>query len=251
MGMLDGKVVLITGASSGIGEATAHEAAAEGAQLLLCDVDDDRGQALAETLGATYAHCDVVDEQEVAAMVDACVSAYGRIDGAFNCAGILGGLGMTADAALADWKRIIDVDLTGVFLCTKHQLKQMVPAGSGSIVNMSSAAGLIGWAGAVGYVAAKHGVVGLSKAAAMDYAPQGIRVNALCPSYIETPLVKDMFENLLGGDQAAVDAAIAVHPYGRFGKASEVAAACVWLLSDKASLVTGTAFSVDGGYTTQ
>ncbi|MEA2168245.1 MAG: hypothetical protein QOF76_1545 [Solirubrobacteraceae bacterium] len=251
MGLLDGKVVLITGAGSGIGEATAHEAAAEGARLLLADVDDDKGEAVAETLDATYVHCDVVSEEEVSAMVDSCMTAYGQIDGAFNCAGILGGLGMTADAELADWKRIIDIDLTGVFLCSKYELRQMLAAGSGSIVNMSSAAGLIGWAGAVGYVAAKHGVVGLSKAAAMDYAPQGIRVNALCPSYIDTPLVTDMFENLLGGDQAAKDAAIAVHPYGRFGTSSEVAAACVWLLSDKASLVTGTAFSVDGGYTTQ
>ena len=121
--------------------------------------------------------------------------------------------------------------------------------GSGSVVNMSSAAGVIGWAGAVGYVAAKHGVVGLSKAAALEVAAQGIRVNALCPSYVETPMVADLFENILGGDQAAVDAARANHPIGRFGQPDEIANACVWLLSDRSSFVTGAAMNVDGGYT--
>ena len=141
------------------------------------------------------------------------------------------------------------MDLNGVFLCTKHELRVMAEQGSGSILNMASAAGVIGWAGASGYVAAKHGVVGLSKAAALEFAAQGIRVNAICPSYVETPMVADLFENILGGDPAHVDAARANHPIGRFAKAEEIAAACVWLLSDKASFVTGTAMSVDGGYT--
>jgi NAD(P)-dependent dehydrogenase (short-subunit alcohol dehydrogenase family) len=125
----------------------------------------------------------------------------------------------------------------------------MSARGSGAILNMASAAGLIGWPGASGYVAAKHGVVGLSKAAAVEFAAQGIRVNSICPSYTETPMVDDLFQNLLGGDQAAVEAAVANHPIGRFARSEEIAAACVWLLSPKASYVTGTAMSVDGGYT--
>lgn len=251
MGILDDQVVLITGAASGIGEATAQAAQAEGARLLLSDVDVERGEAVAERLGAgtRFVACDVTDEDQVAALVAVAESELGGLDGAFNCAGILGTLGLVGDTEYADWKRIVDVDLHGVFLCTKHEVRAMAPRGRGSILNMASAAGLIGWAGAAGYVAAKHGVVGLSKAAALDYADQGVRVNAICPSYVETPMVADLFDNLLGGDQAAVDAARANHPIGRFGKPSEIAAACVWLLSDQASFVTGTAMSVDGGYT--
>jgi NAD(P)-dependent dehydrogenase (short-subunit alcohol dehydrogenase family) len=247
MGILDNKTVLITGAASGIGEATALEAHAEGARLVLSDVDTGRGEALAERVGdgTRFLACDVTDEAQVKALVE----AAGPIDGAFNCAGILGSIGVLADTDYADWKRIIDVDLNGVFLCTKHEVLAMAGRGHGSILNMSSAAGLIGWPGASGYVAAKHGVVGLTKAAALEYAHIGLRINAICPSYTETPMVADLFDNLLGGDQAAVAAARANHPIGRFAKPSEIAAACVWLLSDKASFVTGTAMSVDGGYT--
>ncbi|UGS36954.1 SDR family NAD(P)-dependent oxidoreductase [Capillimicrobium parvum] len=250
MGILDDKVVLITGAASGIGEATAREARAEGARLLLSDVDEARGTALAQELGgATFVACDVTDESQVEELVATAQRELGGLDGAFNCAGILGTIGMTADTSFEDFKRICDVDLNGVFLCTKHELRAMLADGGGSIVNMASAAGLIGWPGAVGYVAAKHGVVGLTKAAALEYATEGIRVNSVCPSYTETPMVSDLFENLLGGDAAAVEAARANHPIGRFAQAPEIASACVWLLSDKASFVTGTAMSVDGGYT--
>lgn len=249
MGILDDKAVLITGAASGIGRATALAAHAEGARLLLSDVSDEQGQALAEEIGAVYASCDVTSEEAVEGLVKRATDELGRLDGAFNCAGILGTVALTTDTPYDGWKRIIDVDLNGVFLCTKHELKVMAEQGSGSILNMASAAGVIGWAGASGYVAAKHGVVGLSKAAALEFAAQGIRVNAICPSYVETPMVADLFENILGGDPAQVDAARANHPIGRFAKAEEIAAACVWLLSDKASFVTGTAMSVDGGYT--
>jgi NAD(P)-dependent dehydrogenase (short-subunit alcohol dehydrogenase family) len=251
MGMLDGKGVLITGAASGIGRATVLAAAREGARLVLADVSVAAGEAVAAEAGdaARFVPCDVTSEAEVEALVTDAASALGGLDGAFNCAGILGVVALTPDVEFADWKRIIDVDLNGVFLCTKHELRVMVAQGSGAILNMASAAGLIGWAGASGYVAAKHGVVGLSKAAAVEFAAQGIRVNSICPSYTETPMVADLFENILGGDPAQVEAAKANHPIGRFAQPEEIAAACVWLLSDHASFVTGTAMSVDGGYT--
>jgi NAD(P)-dependent dehydrogenase (short-subunit alcohol dehydrogenase family) len=253
MGILDGKAILITGAASGIGRASALEAHAEGAALVLSDVDAAQGEALAAEItagggSATFAACDVTDERQVESLVSR-ARENGGLDGALNCAGILGTVGLTADTSFDDWRRILDVDLNGVFLCTKHEVRAMLGNGGGSIVNMASAAGLIGWAGAPGYVAAKHGVVGLSKAAAVEYAAAGIRVNAMCPSYTETPMVSDLFDNLLGGDPEAPKAALANHPIGRFAQPDEIAAACVWLLSDKASFVTGTAMSVDGGYT--
>jgi NAD(P)-dependent dehydrogenase (short-subunit alcohol dehydrogenase family) len=252
MAILDGKVVLITGAASGIGRATALEAHAEGATLVLSDVNAEQGEAVVAELGerASFVACDVTSEAEVEALVNGAVDAHGRLDCAFNCAGILGTVALTTDTPFDAWQRILDVDLNGVFLCTKHELRVMLDQGSGSILNMASAAGLIGWPGACGYVAAKHGVVGLSKSAALEFASQGIRVNAICPSYVETPMVEDLFENLLGGDKAHVEAALANHPIGRFADPKEIAAASVWLLSDKASFVTGTAMSVDGAYTT-
>jgi NAD(P)-dependent dehydrogenase (short-subunit alcohol dehydrogenase family) len=252
MGILDGKSLMITGAASGIGEATAKEAAAEGAKLVLCDVNAEKGGAVAEAIGngAVYRDCDVTDEAQVEAAVTATVDAHGRIDGAFNCAGILGVVGNIGELPLDGWKQLIDVDLNGVFLCTKHQVNAMAEQGGGSILNMSSAAGLIGWPGASGYVAAKHAVVGLTKAAALEYAEQNVRINAICPSYTITPLVeKDLFEDTLGNDEELIAAARANHPIGRFAQPPEIAAAACWLLSDKASFVTGTAMPVDGGYT--
>jgi NAD(P)-dependent dehydrogenase (short-subunit alcohol dehydrogenase family) len=255
MGILDGKVVLITGSASGIGRATALEAHREGARLLLSDVDEDGGDALCKEIAAdggeaVFSACDVTSEEAVEALVAQAVRDLGALDCGFNCAGILGTVALTTETDYDAWRRILDVDLNGVFLCTKHELRAMAERGSGSILNMASAAGLIGWPGAAGYVAAKHGVVGLTRAAALEFAAQGIRVNAICPSYTKTPMVDDLFENLLGGDPAYVDAALANHPIGRFAEANEIAAACVWLLSDKSSYVTGTAMSVDGGYTT-
>lgn len=251
MGILDEKAIMITGAASGIGEATAQEAAAEGARLLLTDVNDEKGEAVAAAIdGAVYQHCDVTDEASVQAAVERTVSELGSLDGAFNCAGILGVVGNIGELPLDGWKQLIDVDLNGVFLCTKHQINVMAEQGSGSILNMASAAGLIGWPGASGYVAAKHAVVGLTKAAALEYAEAGVRVNSICPSYVMTPLVeKDLFEDTLGNDEELIAAARANHPIGRFAQPPEIAAACCWLLSDKASFVTGTAMSVDGGYT--
>jgi NAD(P)-dependent dehydrogenase (short-subunit alcohol dehydrogenase family) len=251
LGILDEKAIMITGAASGIGEATAKEAGAEGARVLLTDVNDEKGEAVAAGIdGAAYLRCDVTDEGSVEAAVQATISEFGRIDGAFNCAGILGVVGNIGELPLEGWKQLIDVDLNGVFLCTKHQVNAMAEQGSGSILNMASAAGLIGWPGASGYVAAKHAVVGLTKAAALEYAEQGVRVNSICPSYVITPLVeKDLFEDTLGNDEELIGAARANHPIGRFAQPPEIAGAAVWLLSDKASFVTGSAMSVDGGYT--
>ncbi|MBK5220230.1 MAG: SDR family oxidoreductase [Thermoleophilia bacterium] len=255
MGMLDGKAVMITGAASGIGRATALKAHVEGASLLLADVGDENGEALRDEIAgdggkAAYVNCDVTDEGSVEAAVARTVTEYGRIDGAFNCAGILAAIGNVGENPLEDWKRVLEVDLVGVFLCTKHELLAMAAQGSGSILNMASAAGLIGWPGASAYVAAKHGVVGLSKSAALEYAEQGIRVNSICPSYVLTPMVeKDLFEDALGNDEELIAAARANHPIGRFAQPEEIAEAATWLLSDRASFVTGTAMSVDGGYT--
>jgi NAD(P)-dependent dehydrogenase (short-subunit alcohol dehydrogenase family) len=251
LGILDEKAIMITGAGSGIGEATAQEAAAEGAKLLLTDVDDEKGEAVAAGIdGAVYLNCDVTNEASVEAAVKATISEFGAIDGSFNCAGILGVVGNIGELPLDGWKQLIEVDLNGVFLCTKHQVNAMAEQGSGSILNMASAAGLIGWPGASGYVAAKHAVVGLTKAAALEYADQGVRVNSICPSYVMTPLVEnDLFRDTLGNDEELIGAARANHPIGRFAQPPEIASAACWLLSDKASFVTGSAMSVDGGYT--
>jgi NAD(P)-dependent dehydrogenase (short-subunit alcohol dehydrogenase family) len=255
MGMLDGKTVLITGAASGIGQATARKAHAEGASLVLADVSDENGEALAGEVSdgggkAVFVNCDVTVEASVEAAVAKAVSEFGSLDAAFNCAGILDAIGNVGENALEDWKRVLEVDLVGVFLCTKHELLAMADQGSGSILNMASAAGLIGWPGASAYVAAKHGVVGLTKSAALEYAESGIRVNSICPSYVLTPMVeKDLFEDALGNDEELIAAARANHPIGRFAQPEEIAEAATWLLSDRASFVTGTAMSVDGGYT--
>ena len=254
MGMLDGKSILITGAASGIGEATARKAVAEGAKVVLADVNAEKGEAFREELGdaAVFVSCDVTDEASVEAAVASTVSEHGSIDGAFNCAGILAAIGNTGENPLEEWQRVIDVDLVGVFLCTKHELLAMAAQGSGSILNMASAAGLIGWPGASAYVAAKHGVVGLSKSAALEYAESGIRVNSICPSYVLTPMVeKDLFEDALGNDEELIAAARANHPIGRFAQPSEIAEAATWLLSDRASFVTGAYYAVDGGYLTR
>lgn len=252
-GLLHGKSVLVTGAASGIGLATARLAAREGARVTLCDRDEEKGTSGTAAIVAGGGHAlfvrmDVTDEAEVSAAVDACVRAFGRIDGAFNNAGIAtdssGKPGKTADIAFDAWQRVLAVNLTGVWQCMRHEIRHMLAAGGGSIVNNASIAGLVGLPGQAAYTASKHGVVGLTKSAAADYAGQGLRINAICPGFVETPLTADAFQRVGPKILAAV-------PARRFGSPQEIAEAVVWLLSDRSSFVTGAAMAADGGYTAQ
>jgi NAD(P)-dependent dehydrogenase (short-subunit alcohol dehydrogenase family) len=245
---LDGKVALVTGAGSGIGRAAALAFAEAGARVVAADVDEAGGAATAAQIteaggDGVFVRADVAVAGDVAGLVAAAVARYGRLDCAHNNAGIAGGGGLTGDTPDDVWERVLRVNLTGVFLCLKAELAQMLRQGGGAIVNTASVAGLVGGAGSA-YVASKHGVVGLTKNAALEYAPQGIRVNAVCPGVITTPMV----ERALAARPGLEEAWRAAEPVGRFGDPGEVAAAVVWLCSDAASFVTGVALPVDGGW---
>jgi NAD(P)-dependent dehydrogenase (short-subunit alcohol dehydrogenase family) len=250
-GILEGKVSLLTGAASGIGRATALVFADEGAKLLLADVDETGGGetvrlAVERGAEALFITCDVSDSAQVEALVEGCVERFGRLDCAFNNAGIGGESARLADYDEEAWNRVLAVNLTGVFLCMKSELRQMVAQGGGAIVNAASLVGVMGYPNLGAYNAAKHGVVGLTRTAALEYASSGIRVNAVCPGWIETPMVMD------SGPQpasipAVYDALAGLMPLGRLGKPEEVAAAVAWLCSDAASFVTGHPLLVDGG----
>ena len=254
---LEGKVALITGGASGIGRATALAFAREGAHLLVTDVNEAGGRETAELAAragvkARFLGADLTDPAAAPTLVAKAVETLGRLDCAFNNAGISGiGIGEPARAATADypderWSQVLAVNLTAVWLCMKAELRQMVAQGHGAIVNTASAAGLIGLRYASAYVASKHGVVGITKTAALEYARQGIRVNAVCPGYIETPMTSQTLK-----DPDRLAQVIAQEPVGRVGSPAEVAEAVVWLCSDAASFVTGHAMSVDGGFTAQ
>jgi NAD(P)-dependent dehydrogenase (short-subunit alcohol dehydrogenase family) len=246
----DGQVALVTGAGGGMGLDTARAFAAAGAAVVLADVDEDALRtATAElnagghqVLGVT---CDVADEREVASLVGRTVAEFGRLDMAFNNAGIMLPLADAADEPAESFDRVTAINLRGVWACMKHELHQMRSQGSGAIVNCSSLGGLVGNAGRASYHATKHGVVGLTKSAALEYAPRGIRINAVCPGTIETPMVAGM----VAAGELAIPDAIAHQPIGRLGRGDEVAAAVLWLCSPGASLVVGVALPVDGGYT--
>jgi NAD(P)-dependent dehydrogenase (short-subunit alcohol dehydrogenase family) len=245
-----GKVALVTGGASGIGRACARLFAKEGASVVVSDVALEGGQEtvrLIEEDGgqASFVEADVSKAAEVEALVGRALEAYSRLDYAFNNAGIEGRMATnTADYPEEDWDRVIAVNLKGVWLCMKHEITQMLRQGGGSIVNNSSVEGLVGLPGTSAYAASKHGVVGLTKTAALEYAQSGIRVNAVCPGLIRTPMV----ERYSRGD-AEIEAQFAsVEPVGRMGSAEEVAEAVVWLCSEAASFVTGHAMAVDGGY---
>jgi NAD(P)-dependent dehydrogenase (short-subunit alcohol dehydrogenase family) len=243
---LDGKVAIVTGGGSGLGRACAHALGRAGASVLVADVDAGGG---AETVAgmegaAAFLQVDVTEQDEVAGMVEGAVERFGRLDIAVNNAGMTGVSAPTADYTLDDWNRAIALNLTGVFLCLKHEIPAMIASGDGgAIVNMASGAGLVGFAGLPAYVASKHGVVGLTRAAALEYVKAGIRVNAVCPGSTRTP----MLEGFMGGNPDIERAMTAGVPLGRLGRPEEIAEAVVWLCSDAASFVVGHAMAVDGG----
>src|SRR5215510_9175173 len=251
-GLLEGKVALVTGGSSGIGRASARAFAREGARVMVADVVVEGGQEtvrLIQEAGgeATFMQVDVTQAADVAALIAKIIAVYGRLDCAHNNAGIEGAIGPTADCTEDNWDRVISVNLKGVWLCMKYEIPQMLQQDGGTIVNTASAAGLVGARGIPAYVASKHGVVGLTKTAALEYARAGIRVTAVCPGVIRPPMV----ERLLGDRPRAEARLRELEPVGRLGTPEEVAEAVVWLCSDAASFVTGHAMSVDGGMVTQ
>jgi NAD(P)-dependent dehydrogenase (short-subunit alcohol dehydrogenase family) len=245
------KVAFVTGAATGIGRATALAFAREGASVVVADVSLERIQetaALVKKAGgkAHAVKCDVTHEREIKNALDETIEMFGRLDLAFNNAGVEEqNADPTAEETIEAWDRIINVNLRGVFLCMKYELQLMLKQGGGSIVNTSSGAGIIGVKGSPAYVASKHGVIGLTKAAALDYASQNIHVNAVCPGYIET----EMMQRFTGGTPEGKAKVIAEEPIGRMGKPEEIADAVIWLCSDASSFVIGHALVVDGGQT--
>jgi NAD(P)-dependent dehydrogenase (short-subunit alcohol dehydrogenase family) len=247
------KVALITGGSAGIGRATALAFAREGARVVIADVDVEGGEEtarLVRTAGgeALFVPTDVSRTTDVRTLVERTVATYGRLDYACNNAGIEGTQAPTADYPEEIWNRVININLTGVWLCMKYEIPQMLTQGGGVIVNMASILGTVGFPNAAAYVAAKHGLIGLTRTAAIEYAPRGIRVNAVCPAFITTPML-DRAGLLTNPEVYAT--IVNLHPIKRLGKPEEVAEAVIWLCSDAASFVTGHALLVDGGYVAQ
>lgn len=250
MGRFQNKIVLITGASSGIGKATAFAFAREGASLFLVARRKDRGEEVVQQIReqggtAVFHRADMAERSQIAEMVQACVEHFGRLDIAFNNAGIDGAFNIdTPDHPEDVWDDLLAINLTGVWFCMRHQIPAMLEGGGGAIVNMASMAGVKGFAGSSGYAASKFGVVGITKAAALEYAQRGIRVNAVCPAVVRS----EMADRVFGTDEAEKEReAGGWHPMGRIGEPEEVADVVLWLASDQASFVTAETIKVDGG----
>ena len=253
-GILQDKIALVTGAASGIGRATSLVMAREGARVVVSDIDAEGAEATLSAIKelggqGIFIHADVSNAEDVQALVAGAVETYGRLDCAYNNAGIEGFMeGRLHEYPEEIWDRLIDINLKGVWLCLKYEIPRMLEQGGGAIVNTASAAGLVGSRRLSAYVASKHAVVGLTKAAALEYAKDGIRVNAVCPGIIDTPMVRRLNAGRKADDEEPHIVATAV---GRLGAPEEIAESVAWLCSDAASLVTGAAMAVDGGFTAQ
>lgn len=245
---LEGKVALVTGGASGIGRASALALAAEGAVVTVADLDEEGGGRTVELVAgaggrAGFVRADMTSAADAEAVVAGVVAAHGRLDCAHNNVGITGAGGTVADYPEEEWDRVMAVNLKSVFLSMKYEIPQMVAQGGGAIVNTSSGAGLVGFPGLPAYVTSKHGVIGLTRAAALEYVKSGVRINAVCPGSTRTP----MLEGFMGGDPKIEAMMAGGQPIGRLARPEEIAAAVVWLCSDAASFVVGHAMAVDGG----
>jgi len=247
----DGKVAQITGAASGIGKAAALAFGRQGARVVVSDLASkaDEGQSVAEEIigfggEAIFVACDVAEEAQVSALVSETVNRFGRLDAAFNNAGIGGNSAETHAYEIDDWDRVMSINLRGVFLCMRAEIPQMLEQGAGTIVNTASIAGLVAFQNSPAYTASKHAVIGLTRTTALEYAQRGIRVNAVCPGIIDTPLIAGALQR----DNAAFDRFTEAEPIGRLGTPEEIADAVVWLSSPKASFVLGHPMVVDGGW---
>lgn len=252
MGILKGRVGIITGGASGIGRATAWRVAAEDATVVVADIDVEHGEATAQALkdagtDSLFVRTDVTRPGDVSALIGTTLETFGRLDWAVNSAGVEGAFMPTADYSPAEWDRVLHVNLRGVFLSMKEEIPVMISGGGGAIVNIASTLGLGGFPNRPASVAANHGVVGLTKAAALEYGTSGVRINALCPGVIRTP----MLDGVLCDMPEMESKLVALHPIGRLGQEAEVAGAALWLLADESSFVTGTAVPVDGGWRAQ
>jgi len=246
----EGKVALVTGAGSGLGLATAKAFAESGASVVLADVNEKAVRSAADELSslghkALAVRCDVADDAEVEAMVGKTVAVFGRLDAAYNNAGVQNVVAEAADATRDDFDRVMSINLRGVWSCMKFELRQMLKQGSGAIVNCSSIGGLVGGPKRGTYQASKHGVLGLTKSAALDYAARDIRINAVCPGIIHT----SMLDKMMATQADALHAMLKDVPIGRLGRPEEIASAVLWLCSSAASFMVGHALAVDGGYT--